>query len=210
MARNIDLISTEFVIGGMCLLDTLEAIDLFGQSFPEYQWRDISKSENGYSDGRRVSIDRLRVSLDLTPVRTTVRQEYPSDMDVLPTIVQRAISYAEKPLDDVAYGFNADMSFATGSEPAFSLIARKFVSGVPPATDLEMIGGSVNIRLSDKKNNALRNVVIEPRFRNESFNRAYLSINSLFHGSIPTSDGIRDGFQQILREAELFAESLCG
>ena len=203
-----ELISINFVILGVELLDSSESIDRFGRNFYEYRWSNINDVSGG--TGKRVSLDRDRIHIDLTPRRSTVLQEYPGDdgIPALAEIVHQALEYTEKPLTSaMAHGFNAEFSFSTGEVSAFNYIAAKTFSGFPEINDWRIVGGSARITFQDRAG-IVRNLSIEPRFMNEQIRRAYLNINlHIEKTGEPSKDEILAGFYQIIHDARAFIET---
>ena len=200
-----ELISINVVIVGVELLDSLESIDRFGKSFYEYRWSPLNDASGG--PGRRVSLDRDRIHIDLTPLRSTVRQEYPrrDGIPALAEIVHQVLENTEKPLANIAaHGFNAEFSFPTGEVSAFSYIGTKALSGFPVIHDWQMAGASARMTFVDPVG-VVRNISIEPRFMNEQIRRGHLNINLHFGtGGAPSKDKILSGFHQVIRDAESF------
>ena len=206
-----ELISINFVILGVELLDSVESIDRFGRNFYEYRWSTINDVSGG--TGKRVSLDRDRIHIDLTPRRSTVLQEYPHDdgIPALAEIVHQVLEYTEKPLANaMAHGFNAEFSFSTGDVAAFNYIAAKAFSGFPEVNDWRIVGGSARITFLDHAG-VVRNLSIEPRFMNEQIRRAYLNVNlHVEKAGEPSKDEILAGFYQIIRDARAFIETFHG
>ena len=204
-----ELISLNVVILGVELLDSVESIARFGGNFYEYRWSPINDPSGG--TGKRISLDRDRIHIDLTPLRSTVRQEYPRHDEVprLADVVHQVLEYTEKPLASVtAHGFNAEFSFPTGEVPASRFLANKALSGFPEIHDWQMVGGSARMTFMDGSG-VLRTISIEPRFMNEQIRRAYLNINLHFEkAGEPSKETIQAGFYQIIRDAESFMETL--
>ena len=204
-----ELISINFVILGLELLDSLESIDRFGRNFYEYRWSTTNNASGG--TGRRVSLDRDRIHIDLTPHRSTVLQEYPHDdgIPALSEIVHQALNYTEKPLAHAtAHGFNAELSFQTGEVSAFRHIAATLFTGFPQINDWSIVGGSARMTFLDSSG-VVRNISIEPRFMNEQIRRAYLNINlHIEKPGEPSKDEILAGFHKIVGDARSFMETL--
>lgn len=204
-----ELISINFVVLGVELLDSVDSIDRFGRNFYEYRWSNIKDVSGG--PGKRVSLDRDRIHIDLTPRRSTVLQEYPRDdgIPALAEIVHQVFEYTEKPLANaMAHGFNAELSFPTGDVAAFNYIAAKAFSGFPEVNDWSVVGGSARITFLDRAG-IVRNLSIEPRFMNEQIRRAYLNINlHIEKTGEPSKDEILVGFQQIIQDARTFIEAI--
>ena len=99
--KKFDLIAIEFVIVGVELLNTPQSLGRFGSALREYRWTPISQAQNGFGDGRRVSLDRERIYLDLTATRSRVRQEYPAEDGLLPHDLGRSYSDGQNSLADV-------------------------------------------------------------------------------------------------------------
>ena len=206
-----ELISINIVIVGAELLDSLESMERFGRNYYEYRWSSFNDASAGH--GRRVSLDRDRIYIELTPQRSTVRQKYPrhDGIRALAEIVHQALECTEKPLANItAHGYNAEFSFPTGEVPAFNFVATKALSGFPEIRDWKMAGASARMTFVDPSG-VVRNISIEPRFMNEQIRRAYLNINLHFgRAGEPSKDQILAGFHQIIDDAESFMETVRG
>ena len=66
--RMADLIAADFVVVGVELLNSKQSIQRFGNTLDEFRWMPVTQAQNGFGDGKRISIDRDRIYLDLTPV----------------------------------------------------------------------------------------------------------------------------------------------
>ena len=132
--KKFDLIAIEFVIVGVELLNTPQSLGRFGSALREYRWTPISQAQNGFGDGRRVSLDRERIYLDLTATRSRVRQEYPAEdgFPDLAELVSRTIDLTDKPAGSVGpLGYNIEVSYEQDSErSAFSYIGQKVFAGL--------------------------------------------------------------------------------
>ena len=210
--KAIDLIAAEFVIVGVELLNSTQSIERFGNTFYEFRWTTVTQAQNGFGDGRRISLDRDRIYVDVTPSRSRVRQEYTSQEKFpdLAKLVYRAIEFTDNPPSTVeAYGFNLEMSYEL--EPtasAFSYIGKKAFSGLPTIDNWNLVGGLAVVRFSDN-DGVVRNIQIEPRFRNDTFHRFYLSLNLHFeHRRIPLVNEIEAGLFHAFGDAKKFIFAL--
>ena len=216
MAVNrLDLIAIEFVVVGVELLNTAQSLGRFGSTLREYRWTPISQAQNGFGDGRRISLDRERIYLDLTAARSRVRQEYPSEerFPDLAKLVSRAIDLTDKPADSVGpHGYNVEVSYEQDAKrSAFSYIGKTVFSGLDSIGDWNLVGGmGAAVRFEDT-HGVIRNIHIEPRFRNESFQRVYLNLNvHVDSNRIPTMDEIASGLSNSLEDAKRFIQLLEG
>ena len=213
--KKIDLIAIEFVIVGVELLNGTQSLGRFGSSFREYRWTPVSQAENSFGDGRRVSLDRERIYLDLTPSRSRIRQEYPDEerFSDLAELVSRTFELSEQLAESVGpHGFNVELSYEQDSErSAFSYIGQRVFSGLGKINGWEIIGGmGAAVRFGDDRG-VIRNVQIEPRFRNESFQRVFLHLNLHVNGNrVPTAEEIASGFTLAFQDAREFISLLDG
>ena len=216
MAVNrLDLIAIEFVIVGVELLNTAQSLGRFGSTLREYRWTPISQAQNGFGDGRRIWLDRERIYLDLTATRSRVRQEYPSEERFrdLAKLVSRTIDLTDEPAERVGpHGYNVEVSYEQGANrSAFSYIGKTIFSGLDSIGDWNLVGGmGAAVRFADT-HGVIRNIHIEPRFRNESFQRVYLNLNvHIDSNRIPTTDEISSGLSNSLEDAKRFIQLLEG
>lgn len=211
--KKIDLIAIEFVIVGVELLNGPQSLGRFGSLFREYRWTPVSQAENSFGDGRRVSLDRERIYLDLTPYRSRIRQEYPDEgrFSDLAELVSRTFELSEKPADSPGpHGFNVELSYEQDSDrSAFSYIGQRVFSGLGKIDGWDIVGGmGAAIRFEDDRG-VIRNVQIEPRFRNESFQRVFLHLNLHVKSSrLPTTDEITSGLTLAVEDARRFISLL--
>ena len=213
--KKFDLIAIEFVIVGVELLNTAQSLGRFGSALREYRWTPISQAQNGFGDGRRVSLDRERIYLDLTATRSRVRQEYPAEdgFPDLAELVSRTIDLTDKPAGSVGpLGYNIEVSYEQDSErSAFSYIGQKVFAGLGTIQDWNLVGGmGAAVRFEDN-HGVIRNVHIEPRFRNESFQRVYLHLNVHVNSNrVPTTAELAAGLSLALEDAKKFIYLLEG
>jgi hypothetical protein len=213
--KKFDLIAIEFVIVGVELLNTPQSLGRFGSALREYRWTPISQAQNGFGDGRRVSLDRERIYLDLTATRSRVRQEYPAEdgFPDLAELVSRTIDLTDKPAGSVGpLGYNIEVSYEQDSErSAFSYIGQKVFAGLGTIQDWNLVGGmGAAVRFEDN-HGVIRNVHIEPRFRNESFQRVYLHLNVHVNSNrVPTTAELAAGLSLALEDAKKFIYLLEG
>ena len=213
--KRFDLIAVEFVIVGVELLNTTQSLSRFGSTMREYRWSPISQAQNGFGDGRRISLDRERIYLDLTATRSRVRQEYPTEgaFPDLAELVSRTIDLTDTSADSVGpHGYNVEMSYEQDPKTsAFSYIGQRVFAGLDSIEDWNLVGGmGAAIRYEDI-HGVIRNVQIEPRFRNESFPRVYLHLNVHVNSNgVPTTDDVASGFSNALVDAKKFIHLLDG
>ena len=211
--KLIDLLAVEFVIG-VELLGTLQSISRFGNTVDEYRWAPVSQAENGFGDGRRVSLDRDRIFMDMTANRSRIRQEYPLEekFPALAELSSRTIQLTDKPLGNIgAHGYNVEIAYDQSSgRSAFSYIGEKAFAGLPAIDNWNLIGGLAAFRFVDS-DGTTRNIHIEPRFRSDTFHRVYLHLNLHFdRHHVPEATEIEAGFILALGDAKKFISGLEG
>ena len=100
----------------------------------------------------------------------------------------------------------------------FDLIAIEFVivgiellNTEDSIENWKLVGGmGAAIRFEDSRG-VIRNIQIEPRFRNESFQRVYLNLNvHVDSNRIPKTDEISSGLSNALEDAKRFVHLLDG
>ena len=207
--KKFDLIAIEFVIVGVELLNTPQSLGRFGSTFREYRWTPVSQAQNGFGDGRRVSLDRERIFLDLTATRSRVRQEYPAEdgFPDLAELVSRTFDITDNPAGRVgSHGYNIEVSYEQDSErSAFSYIAQTVFAGLGTIQDWNLVGGMAAAVRFEDAHGVIRNIQIEPRFRNESFQRVYLHMNVHVNSNrVPTTGEIASGLSLALEDAKKF------
>ena len=210
--RIVDLIAADFVVVGVELLNSPQSIQLFGNTFDEFRWMPVTQAQNGFGDGKRISLDRDRIYIDLISGRSRVRQEFTSreKLPDLAKLTSRAIQFTDNcPSTAEAFGFNVEVSYdSTQGESAFSYIGRTMFSGLRKIDSWNLIGGLAAVRFSDD-DGVVRNIQIEPRFRNDTFHRIYLHCNIHFERrNLPGVSEIEAGLVRALDDANRFIQNL--
>jgi hypothetical protein len=143
--RIVDLIAADFVVVGVELLNSPQSIQRFGNTFDEFRWMSVTQAQNGFGDGKRISLDRDRIYIDLISGRSRVRQEFTSreKLPDLAKLTSRAIQFTDNcPSTAEAFGFNVEVSYdSTQGESAFSYIGRTMFSGLRKIDSWNLIGG---------------------------------------------------------------------
>jgi hypothetical protein len=164
------------------------------------------------TNGRRLAINRDRISLELFGNRTTIKQEYPKlDFASLSKIAGLAIGKSVVDGGSIrAYGYNVEIVYDTPSqELASKYIADRVFSDFTRNSGWNTIGGSAGIRLHDQEG-IIWNIVIEPRFRDvDKTDKVFFSLNCHQEEKhIPKTPDIRASLSETLRQAKTFVNSL--
>ena len=210
--KVIDLLAFDFTIVGVELLNRDQEISEFGDTVDELTVSSIRLPDGTVGTGKRLRIDKNRIYIDLTPGRSRVRQEYPSEADIptLSELTYRAIQHTRRPLDTArAHGYNIELTYDQDTGPsAFSYIAQRVFNKDTAISDWRLVGANGTMRFEDS-DGTTRNITIEPRFRDESSQRLFLSFNlHMDLPNIPEVSEIRSRFTQALRESRAFLERI--
>ena len=218
MAAKIqDVVKANLVVVGLRLLSTpaeFEAFKLAVNTDVQIAGTSIiANIPSGVTEpGRILTLDRDRITLELSPSRSIVSRDYPlrEDLHRLSEVASRAIH--NTPLagqQPRAFGFNVELVFDQDSEmPAFGYLSRRlFDAGSLGNEGWQLVGGAGTLIFND--NGRRWTIKLEPRFNNETEARVFLTVNLHMEGQpLPNEEGIRDSFNVVWNEIHGFVERL--
>lgn len=216
MAANIeDVLRVNFVLVGFPLLSTQEETDAFRQAVgTEIAMAGaglVTNIPSGVTEpGRTFTLNRDRITLDLSTSRSMINRDYPSreDLTRLSEIADLAIKCTNDTQQPRAFGFNVDLVFDQDScAPALSYLGERLFKADLGNEGWKLFGGSGKLTFAD--NNRRWMVTIEPRFGEEDASRVYFSLN-LHHNEsrLPTKDEIWDSLGEVWDQAYSFVQRL--
>ena len=210
-ARLEDVLKTNVVLVGIRLLSTLPERDAF-RRVVETDVSEVAPSiQLGISAGptqlelglSTLVLDRDRITLELTPDRSTISREYPSKegLERMAEVVGHAIDLSNPGRQQLrAFGFNVEVIYVLGDEDtAYQYIAARLL-----APDLFrnyfLRGGAARFHLV--REDQTWNLNIEPRFSDPATNKVFVSLNLHFDSpTMPSKSLIRESLQKVWAQA---------
>lgn len=214
-----DVLKVDFVLVGLELLNDASAYETFRDAVGT----DVVVSGHGVSldartnvteFSRSVSLNRDRITLDLSPSRSTIRREYPSEAELrrLAEVSGHAIGKTTVAGQHLrAFGYNLELVYDQDSgEPASKYLAdRLFSSSIPIQDDWELIGGGAKMVYNEGGNQW--QFTTEARFNEPGTTKVFLNLNlHKDQQEPPTPNQIENHLQAIWDQAHLFASLLDG
>ena len=172
----IDWMSASLVLLGPGLLASDEEVSSFASAYsPEIEVGQVI-AESGA--GRRLALNRDRISIDLFPQRSVIKQDYPPPNDL--SRFTEAILNATQISCDIsgirAHGYNVEFLFTQTEYPTvYEYIAKKVLTGFR-APDGNIVGAMVQFRFRDA-DGQMWNIDIQPRLRKDDATAGYCSVN---------------------------------
>ena len=180
-----DVLKINVVFVGIGLLNTPDEINAFSVAVAA----DVQMLAAGMvfgappilpEPGRKLAIPRERVTLDLSPARTIIEREYPSEGDVsrLSEIAGYAVQQtAPQEGAPSAFGYNIELVFnqTTGAPSLQYLGDRLFHQGNFGADEWSLVGGAG--RLIFDSSDGRWTIQVEPRFNSEETHQVFVNLN---------------------------------
>ena len=164
--------------------------------------------------GRRLSLHRDRILLDITPNRTVVEREYPASNDLirLTEVIELAVCHTELAERlPTAFGYNVELVYnQTSGVSSLCYLGRKLFGKSELGTTDWVLAGGAGTLVFDAPD-ARWTVRVEPRFNDAETTRTFLTLN--LHKAeqrLPSSEEIRQSFEYVWRAAHDFVERLDG
>lgn len=161
--------------------------------------------------GRKLALQRDRISLDLTPDRTVIEREFPgkSDLDRLAEIYEQAVKNTKSKRDLRAHGYNLELVFDqnSGQSSLRYLGDRLFGSANFAFEDWGLAGGSGKLIFDSPAGRWT--VLIEPRLNDEQSKRVFLNLNlHKVDSQMPELNAVRRTFAEVWEKAHFFVKHL--
>lgn len=214
-----EILNINLVLVGVELIKTPDEINEFRNAVGV----DVVIAEAGFAIGapigvpvnlaggsRILSLDKDRITIDVSAQRSTIKRDYPlsiGEIERLAEVATFAISTTES--QPKAFGYNIEMVYEqdSGMPASQYLSERLFADDVPKIEDGNVLGGSG--RLAFAGNGKTWRVGIEPRFNNEMDKRVFLTLNMhIDHNRFPAREEIMSSMREIEENAKSFASCL--
>lgn len=219
-----DVLKTNLVLIGVRLLNTPDA----RAKFDDGVGTDVSETGVGITLnisvaplpvgptqlelGQTLTLNRDRITLELTPDRTTINRDYPSKDDLARLAEVAALAIKSSDTHNLglrAVGFNIDVVYeqTTGLTALSFLVGRVFVPKLFQSAGYQLQGGAARLHLL--RGEQVWNINIEPRFNNPESTKVYASFN--LHRdtkSLPQPDHIKASLEEVWDQAYSIVKSL--
>lgn len=194
-ARIQDVVKANMVVVGIRLLESPDELERFRRTIgTDVQIAGAGLVANipaGTTEpGHMLALNRDRITLDLSPSRSTINRDYPlrQDLSRLAEVAWSALgNSAEVKLRPQVFGFNMEAIFDQDSNtPAFQyLSSRLFDVGSLGGDEWQFVGGSGRLIFEDK--GRIWTFNLEPRFNDAGETRVFMGVN-LHFGAHPLPD----------------------
>lgn len=210
-ARIRDLLTANLVLVGVELLNGDDRVKSFKDSLDSEIVLEQLSPLNSAAEGRKITLPKDRISIDIFRERSVLRQEYPSEMALnnLASVAGLAIKNTTN-VDEVrTHGYNIELVYDQDSGSlASTYIADRIFSDFSRNEGWRILGGQASFKFAGTEGKTW-NVVIEPRFRNDTTDKVFLSIN--LHKEekrLPEVQEIEKCLDETLHEAKTFIKRL--
>ncbi len=207
-----DVLSVNLVLVGFGLLQAQPELEKFKNLISDdvqTELNVVADIANATAESSRIfTFSRDRLKLNLSNSRSTIVKEFPtdSDLDRLAEVVALAIDCTDLVGKSTqAHGYNIDIVYSqkSGHKTLQYLGERLFNTGFLKESNWGFVGGAVRLHFDD--HTFKRTITVEPRFREETSERVFLSLNLHKNESqVPTKDEIKNTLEQIWRESHEF------
>ena len=214
-----DVLKTDLVLVGLVLLQQPEELLAFRNAanadvVASGQSMNIDPVSGVTEPGRVLSLDRDRITLNLTPSRSVVRRDFPHEQDLrrLAEVTHHAIrttSLENQSQSLTAIGYNLEMVYEPSSGlPATRYLAQCLFSDVLSSrSGWNLVGGGGTVVYEENENEW--QFSLQPRFREPTNTRIVLGLNlHQRRDSIPSEDEMVGSLQQIWEQSRAFANLL--
>lgn len=216
-----DIVSANLVLVGIRLLDTPAEFEKFAEALDTDLQAELGISANvagGMPEPtRKVTLSRDRITLTMSPSRTSLDKEYPArenptgDFARLAEVAQCAIaSTVLESNRPVAFGYNLDAVFDQDSgQPALHYLGNRLFGPYSPGkAGWSLMGGTGQLILADSRNRQWT-ISAKPRANDERERRVVLGLNlHIREQRLPTAAEIQTSLGEVWQEANDFMEQL--
>lgn len=211
-----DVLKINIVLVGFGLLNNAEDVRAFSNAVksdvvPTAEGLVFGFSNSPAGLGRKLALQRDRISIDLTPDRTAIEREFPaeSDLDRLAEIYEQAVKNTKSKRDLRAHGYNLELVFdqTSGLSSLRYLGDRLFGSTNVALEDWVLAGGSGKLVFDSPAGRWT--VLIEPRLNDENSKRVFLNLNlHKADSQLPELNEVRRTFTEVWEKAHYFVKHL--
>lgn len=162
--------------------------------------------------GRRLTLNRDRITLELFPSRSVIEREYPT-LEELGRLAQVAgFAIAKTNLSGQglqAFGFNIELVYnQTSGDSALRYLGQRLFAPVFPGnTGQILVGGAGRLIFEDGEGRWT--VTVEPRFGDEAETRVFMSLNlHIVSQKFPEEAEVKSSLEKAWHKAHSFVEHL--
>ena len=214
-----DVLKVNIVLVGVPLLRFSEEVDKFRndvgtEMIVSGAGLRVSVPEGNAEPGVSIALNKDRISIDLSPSRTSLARDYPAQKDLVRMAEVSRLAIEASDTSDAkprAFGYNIELVFdQTTDKPAIEYLSERLFRG-DLATSLgwEPIGGSGRLFFRDGVSRWSLN--LEPRFQDEQSGRVFLGANRHFEEPrLPEMHEILPALQDLWDQAHQFIQQLDG
>ena len=180
-----DTLKANFVLVGVGLLNSQAEIEAFRSALDAEVLAELPGLPGLNVDSplqdlpKRLTLNKDRITLDLSPARSVIEREYPvqNDLDRLAEVAGHAVSQTDSDSDAQSFGFNVEAIYETDSPvPASQYIAQRLHAGDLALTDdWTLEGGST--KLTFRSTGTLWTIRLESRFQELNTQKLFLGLN---------------------------------
>ena len=211
-----DVVKANLVLVGLRLLSEQEELNAFRHAVStDVQIAGaglIANILSGVTEpGRILTLERDRITLELSPSRSTINRDYPlrKHLDRLAEVAWQAIDTSFGRPQPSAFGFNVELVFEQDSgEPAFGYLSRRLFDVGPLGDEgWRFVGGAGRLVFNDSGNRWTIN--LEPRFNDDTESRVFLGVNvHMSEQPLPDQAGLATSFEGVWDGIHEFVERL--
>ena len=161
-----------------------------------------------------LALNKDRITLELSPSRSTVNREYPlrDDLARMAEVAGLAVSATEvNGTDPQAFGYNIELVFdQTSDKPAIEYLSdRLFRKDLATSLGWQPAGGAAQLFFRDQ--DSRWSLALQPRFQDEDSGRVFMSANRHFsEPRWPDTEEVRESLEDLWDQAHEFIQQLDG
>lgn len=218
-----DILKANLVLVDIHLLENPEELSAFGNLVgTEVQLTGsgliVGAPSNVVGTGRTFSLSKDRITLDLSPLRSVIEREYPSneppeankDLERLAEVSHLAIANTRiEGITVRTFGYNVEFLCEQDKDESASryLAHRLFNPNFSANQDWEFLGGAS--RLTFQHQARQWNIKIEPRFNDQKTNNIFVSVNlHVVNSDLPSLSEIRASLGEVWVKTQDFLNML--
>ena len=211
------VLKADFVLPAVPLLNTQEEVAAFKEAMDS----DVEVRGTGFiahassseaAPVRMLTLDRDRITLELSRLRSTVSRDYPArgELCQLAKAAWQAIDNTSSPVGTPpAFGFNVQLVIDQDSEKtALAYLSKRlFDTEALGRQAWQLVGGAGRVIFDESER--YWTFSVEPRHNNQDESRLFLTANmERRQRPLPDEDGIRASLEEVWDEAFCFMKRL--